>query len=229
MASWIVHVRVADEVLKMIKSLDRREFIVGNIAPDSGVPNEDWSKFTPDKSVSHYKTQGADGHHFFDLERYKSDYLSDEKATLYNIKELSFYLGYLSHLVTDVLWVENVIKPLNASHENEEGYDRRALINRAKKDYYDLDAKFVRDNPGFDSYNILKTVFEVDNYLDFMPEGAIADRIKYIIDFYAEERADLDRDYTYMNEKEMQSFVNKAACVAVEQIYRSGDAIVNKL
>ena len=54
MASWMVHLRVADELLKQIESLDEQAFVMGNIAPDSGVPNEDWTVFQPPKDVSHF-------------------------------------------------------------------------------------------------------------------------------------------------------------------------------
>ena len=52
MASWMVHLRVADKLLSRIRFLDPVAFVVGNIAPDSGVPNADWSAFTPDKYKS---------------------------------------------------------------------------------------------------------------------------------------------------------------------------------
>ena len=53
MASWMVHLRIADKLLDKIPNLSPVEFIVGNIAPDSGVPNEDWSRFPPDTKTSH--------------------------------------------------------------------------------------------------------------------------------------------------------------------------------
>ena len=41
MASWMIHLRVADRLLNEPGELDETAFIMGNIAPDSGVPNED--------------------------------------------------------------------------------------------------------------------------------------------------------------------------------------------
>ena len=58
MASWMVHLRIADRLLDQFPDLSPIEFIVGNIAPDSGVPNEDWSAFSPPTSVSHFKSEG---------------------------------------------------------------------------------------------------------------------------------------------------------------------------
>ena len=37
MASWIVHLRIADQLLDRIPDLRSTEFVVGNIAPDSGM------------------------------------------------------------------------------------------------------------------------------------------------------------------------------------------------
>ena len=54
MASWMVHLRIADKLLDQLKDIDETAFVMGNIAPDSGVPNEDWTKFTPPKTVSHF-------------------------------------------------------------------------------------------------------------------------------------------------------------------------------
>ena len=56
MASWMVHLRIADKLLDRIPGLSPVEFIVGNIAPDSGVPNGDWSAFHPSTRVSHFKS-----------------------------------------------------------------------------------------------------------------------------------------------------------------------------
>ncbi len=38
MASWIVHLRIADQLLDQIPDLKSTEFVVGNIAPDSVSP-----------------------------------------------------------------------------------------------------------------------------------------------------------------------------------------------
>ena len=42
MASWMVHLRIADRFLEESENIDETAFVMGNIAPDSGVPNEDW-------------------------------------------------------------------------------------------------------------------------------------------------------------------------------------------
>ena len=46
MASWMVHLRIADRLLDEIEKIDATAFVMGNIAPDSGVPNENWSQIS---------------------------------------------------------------------------------------------------------------------------------------------------------------------------------------
>jgi len=48
MATWITHMRIAEHFMKRYKELNNAIFLVGNLGPDCGVPNEDWSIFTPE-------------------------------------------------------------------------------------------------------------------------------------------------------------------------------------
>ena len=79
MASWMVHLRVAESLLSKIANLSETEFIVGNIAPDSGVPNEDWSVFTPNTTVSHFKVQDENGEKAVSPKKYREKYFTNEK------------------------------------------------------------------------------------------------------------------------------------------------------
>ena len=106
MASWMVHLRIADEILKRMEGLDETAFVIGNIAPDSGVPNEDWSKYFPPKNVSHFKTR-PDDELFFDVDEFKKQYFSDEKIKGYDKRHYSFFLGYYVHLLSDIEWTVN--------------------------------------------------------------------------------------------------------------------------
>lgn len=75
MASWMVHLRIADKLLEEIYNLSTTEFVVGNIAPDSGIPNKDWSAFTPSGDVSHFKTTDADGLKDIHINEYVQQFL----------------------------------------------------------------------------------------------------------------------------------------------------------
>jgi len=50
MATWIAHLRIAENILNKGYNFEPKAFVVGNIGPDSGVPNEDWSSWANVKS-----------------------------------------------------------------------------------------------------------------------------------------------------------------------------------
>jgi hypothetical protein len=54
MATWISHLRVAENLLAALPDLDEVAFTFGNLAPDSGVPNADWTVFDPPQEVTHF-------------------------------------------------------------------------------------------------------------------------------------------------------------------------------
>lgn len=57
MAFWMVHLRIADILLDKFEDLEKTDFIMGNIAPDSDVPSEDWSYHVPSSKVSHFRDE----------------------------------------------------------------------------------------------------------------------------------------------------------------------------
>ena len=71
MASWMVHLRSAERLYENIGDLDKTAFILGNIAPDSGVPNEDWTVFTPPGTVTHFRTDPS-RRTFIDVDKFLS-------------------------------------------------------------------------------------------------------------------------------------------------------------
>ena len=54
MATWIAHLRIAEQILKKIPEFEPASFVSGSVAPDCGLPNDDWSEFTPPKQITHY-------------------------------------------------------------------------------------------------------------------------------------------------------------------------------
>jgi hypothetical protein len=140
----MVHLRIADRLIDDIINLSYTEFVVGNIAPDSGVPNEDWSVFTPSGDVSHFKTTDTDGFKDIHLNEYVDNYYSVEQRTLYNTKQKSFYLGYLTHLLADVLWADHIVRPSKDRFIELYNKDKTEWIWTLKKDWYDLDFLYLK-------------------------------------------------------------------------------------
>lgn len=208
MASWMVHLRIADKLLNMIPGLSGTEFIVGNIAPDSGVPNEDWSEFTPNTTVSHFKTDGSKA----DPDFFAGKYWTPEKQARYSSREYSFFLGYLSHLITDVLWARDVYKPAKVKFSELRTALGDNFIWKMKEDWYDLDFKYLRDHPGFRAFRFyLGAKGFVNEFMDEFSPDAFDNRRQYITGWYLEGKENLDREYPYLTEAEMDAFVNRAS------------------
>lgn len=208
MASWMVHLRIADKLLDAIPSLSPTEFIVGNIAPDSGVPNEDWSAFTPSTTVSHFKTAGKKA----DPDAFAAKYFTDARRAEYSRREQSFYLGYLVHLITDVLWVRDIYAPSKVKFADQYAADPGNFIWTLKKDWYDLDFKYLRDHPDFRAFRLYREAENfVNEFMDEFSPDAFDNRRRYITGWYLEGKENLDREYPWLTESEMDAFVDAAA------------------
>ncbi len=212
MASWMVHLRIADIILNEQPELSPTEFIIGNIAPDSGVPNEDWTTFIPSGNVSHFKTTDVDGFKEIHLNEFVEQYLSENQRRQYSSKQNSFYLGYLTHLITDMMWSEQIVRPSVHQFEAQFNKDRTKLIQALKKDWYDLDFLYIKNHPEFKAYTIYRNAVGFRNkYIPFFSVDAFEYKRAYITSFYNNIRDNIDREYNYLSEKEMASFVDSSS------------------
>ena len=218
MASWMVHLRIADELLKHLDNVDETAFVMGNIAPDSGVPSEDWKEYHPPKTISHFKTK-SDDETFFDIDAYCSKYFNEETIEKYSLKEFSFFLGYYVHLLTDIRWTETVYLDLLKSYPEECAEDKFKLIWSAKGDWYDLDFLYFEQNPGFRAFSIYENAVNYDNeFMDLFSTDAFENRRQYICGFYhSDNHGDLHREYHYFTPEQADSFVRTTSQQIIEQ------------
>lgn len=210
MASWMVHLRITDKMLDRLEGMvSETEFVVGNIAPDSGVPNEDWSVFTPPGNVSHFKIPSENGWKNVNIEKYINSYFTKEQQKNYNKEEFSFYLGYLTHLLTDIEWVKQICLPSEEKFADvlvQKG--RTDFIWTLKKDWYDLDFLYLKKHPDFRAFQIYHSAEGFKNtFMDIFSEDAFENRRQYITGFYLAGRENLEREYTYLTEAEAERFV----------------------
>jgi len=211
MASWMVHLRIADKLLHIWKDLSDTEFVVGNIAPDSGVPNADWSAYTPCKQVSHFQRVGEDGNKYICIEDFTDKYFSPQQRESYDKKAFSFYLGYLVHLLTDKAWHELVFYPTVRRDHKHYDADRMGAIWKWKADWYDLDFLYLREHPDFRAFAVYQNAVGFENvYMKEFARDAFDDRRRYIVQFYSEQREHLDRDYPWLNKEQMDAFTEEA-------------------
>lgn len=218
MATWITHLRIAEIISQKLPELDEVSFLYGNLAPDSGLPNEDWSQFNPPRKVTHYLDE--DSHVFTDLVFY-SDFIKglDQKDQK---RDFSFRLGYYIHLLTDQFWWRKIVSTTEANNAALFSTKTRGeAFDLLKTDWYDLDHKYLRDHPG---YVIWNKFFESDIPkipLPFMPQKAFEVQMNYIKEYYTTPDPDrvLDRKYPYLNEKILALFIGETSIAIVRLIH----------
>jgi hypothetical protein len=182
------------------------------MAPDSGIPNEDWSIFTPSGDVSHFKTTDANGFKDIHLNEYMERFFTKEQRKQYNCKQRSFYLGYLTHLLTDMMWTNRIAKPCIEKCKDLYEKDRTECIRVLKKDWYDLDFLYIKKNPDFRAFSIYRNAVGFQNeYMDFFSIDAFDNRREYITGFYTQGRDHVEREYSYLTEDEVLRFVDESA------------------
>ena len=211
MASWMVHLRIADRLLGSLPGLSAVDFVVGNIAPDSGVPNEDGTAFTPSTAVTHFRVDPANPR-AIQIPVFVGRYFAPAQRASYTPAQNSFFRGYLVHLMTDQLWSDNVLTALMERFPDQGKADRQGLIARAKEDWYDLDYQYLRQHPDFRAFRIYSGAAGYENTFmsEFAPD-AFDNRRQYITSFYLEKNDHLDREYPYLNETQMDRFVSDAS------------------
>lgn len=219
MATWITHLRIAENLLMLIPDLDAENFAVGNIAPDSGIPDEKWEKFTPPSSVTHFNAPPEAPYRQADLKFYRQHLAgffkhNNKPSTIADTQHYSFLLGYFCHLVCDNLW--RMLIGLQTYQRFKEQFDAdRNFIWEVKKDWYGLDFEYVRDHPNSLYWQVFLNCSYPINYLDILLVEGVRQRIEYIktyyrrIDDHALERINHPRIYLTM--PEVDRFVEQAS------------------
>ena len=223
MASWMIHFRVADTLLRACGWPDvprdvSSAFVLGNVAPDSGLPNPDGVGYTPNKDTSHFMR-------FFDGESgvlrdrcdphgYASQWLTPSSEA-HDPVAIAFHLGYISHLVTDNAWLRCVVLPAKERYAHlrlDNGVETPSAVARfyafLKKDWYDMDFLYIKHHPDLISYELFRMAEDVENrFLPIFPVDAFARKREEIKAFYRRGAAGVEERETYMTETALDGFV----------------------
>ncbi len=220
MAYWITHTIVAEKVSERIPFLDKKGFCIGNIAPDCNIENEDWTAFVPPREVTHFmcgSKKSMEG-----CEKFFDTYIKDK--TFASDEQYSFLLGYYSHLVTDVKWLEYMhdtcrindcyerIKKIPELYEkirdlSVEYYSIKNTLGKRcfLDDVVDIEQRYIIENPD-NSYNgILRKTTEFPDYIDFLPEGAILRKIGIMA--YEPPTEIAEREHIFYTAEEYKRFI----------------------
>lgn len=202
MATWGAHIRIAEAILGAYSHLHTESFLVGNVGPDCGEPNEDWSAFSPSKAVSHW----INDHDNIQADAFYEQYLTKGYS---DHKRYSFLLGYYVHLLTDIEWID--MMDLRRTHDPlyQALKTNPKFIWTIKEDWYDLDHLYFKKNPHSIFHKVFKHIKAFPDYLDYYPQGGIERQLKYISEFYTGYEGNPDREYTFLVEEEMDRFVRE--------------------
>lgn len=226
MASWMIHLRVAQGIYKQLGLKHVDAFILGNIAPDSGIPNADGSGYLPDAGVSHFRVVDQNGIKEVHEERFIERFFTDELRKSYDEETYAFYFGYLTHLLTDKLWAEEIGYGAKDKFPELFDGDRMAFWSQIKRDWYDLDFMYLRENPDFEAFRIYESMEKLLNkYVDFFAPDAFEKRRQFIMAFYRDGAANVKARETYLSPEELDRFVISA----VEEILRQCTDYVEEL
>jgi hypothetical protein len=224
MTTWIGHLRIAELVFPRIPGLDETAFTFGNLAPDSGLPNEDWSAFTPPKEVTHFLGAGEGEGRIRDMDFWRG-YLAPG-ALGEDRSDWSFLLGYFCHLLSDNLWSKRIGGPTKRTHAALFAANQAAAWENMKTDWYGLDQRYVREYPASSFWRVLMSTPNPERHVPFIPVEGLHQQLDHIRQFYSQPAEEwvLDRPFPYLNEPTMARYVRDTADDLVA-IYRQWEAL----
>jgi hypothetical protein len=208
MGTWISHLRIAENLLPYFPDLDEVTFTFGNLSPDSGIPNQDWTAFDPPKEVTHFLHKGQGEDEIHDLVYYRN-YLADVNPDDDN-KLYSFRLGYFFHLICDILWAKRVYAATKLQFKPLFEKDEKEAVGLIKGDWYGLDQLYVRAHPEHIFWRVIMEHPFPPSYLSFVNDRALHQQFDYIRKFYSEQEDKwfLSLPYQYLNEGTMSRLVD---------------------
>lgn len=209
MASWMIHLRIAQAILDKKHGLLPVPFIMGNMAPDSGVPASDGRTYIPDKHISHFSYTDDKGKMHIHPQKFANKYLS---VPCVDTETYSFYLGYYAHLVTDVQWIEEIYALGISAFPELHRADKRVFATTIKRDWYDMDYGFLQAHPDFYAWVIYRDAPPFKNrYVDFFSEDALEARKGFILDFYRRGVEGYVERKTHLSDEALEVFVKATA------------------
>jgi hypothetical protein len=201
MATWMTHLRVAEKIKDFLDIPDEAAFYVGSVAPDSGQMINNFT-YVPSKDVSHWKREGVTyEQRFEDNADFFRKYCERDCSPL----EKSLFLGYYVHILTDTIYVRDIIHPFMNAHGKDFW---KANITAIRDGWYQIDFRFLKNNCGFRPLRMLGEVKEFKNeFFDYFTEDDITERINFAVELYANGKADESVPLLTHNESDAEKMV----------------------
>lgn len=235
MANWITHTIIADDLLRRLPALDARGFCIGSIAPDCNIENADWTAFTPPREITHFMR--GKSKLTADYESFWADYAEGRQIT--SDEEYAFLCGYYAHLITDVEYqrfgrdearVAAMLARVKAEPSlyaqiagQPETFDTIKAAFGRKRLFADIaryEARYLAANPAASYLTVLRRTETFPDYLDFLPPGAIARKIKVMATLPEADGA--DGDGVFFTEEEYRRFLAQTSNIIFQRLIPRG-------
>jgi hypothetical protein len=216
MASWLTHLRIAEIIKQRVPEIDFPYFIIGSIAPDSGVPDKSDRNYIPSKELTHFRYQKNESIADMDESVFFNNYLVPEKIITRSDSTRSFLWGYYFHLITDKLWLEEYFRPFQKSYESENENPDEDFIEFIREEMFSLDFDYLKTKGS----ELIDQLMDFDGAINFFYEfdsEYIYECKKRIVDFYTGEPTSLNREYKHLNPQIIEEFIAKASekCISI--------------
>lgn len=205
MPSWANHFRIADKLLPQIQNINADYFIIGNIAPDCGIPDSKHGVYNPPTGATHFtkdylysKKTDCNYNYIYNT------YIKNES----NRNKKSFFIGYYVHLFTDCYYANRLFMPIEKKFGDFRNNEKLRKTVAAQRN--NIDFSYFKNNVS-DAFERFKSYdgFNED-YPDWYRNNEISRQMKNIVDFYAKNEP-IAMEYTYITPEMMNDFVRKAA------------------
>jgi hypothetical protein len=199
--------RVAEKLLPHFPELDKVAFTFGNLAPDSGIPNETWTEFDPPKEVTHFIKKGEGEDMIRDLDYYREYVAGLDPQD--DIQKYSFRFGFFTHLICDILWAKYLLKTTKTLAQELLEKDKLKAWGMIKNDWYGLDQLYNRAHPEGLFWQVIYKFPSPPSYLPFVNQKALHQQYDHIRTFYGQPEPEwfIERPYPYLNEATMARVV----------------------
>lgn len=216
MPTWANHFRIADKLLPHIKTLDKEYFIIGNIAPDCGIPDSSHGIYVPPTGETHftedyYYSKKTD----CNCEYIYNTYIKNET----DIKKKSFFTGYYAHLFADRYYANELFFSIEKTYgdfrENE------VLRKAVSKEKNNIDYLYFSENlsPSFELFKTYNGWSET--YPEWYKNNEISRQMINIVKCYTENKPESIK-YRYLTPKIMSEYADRVSGLILELFKQKG-------
>lgn len=210
MASWITHLRIAENLQRKQQFPSYTYLLIGSVAPDSGKLNEDRRSYNPSSKISHFQGEVEKMWRYKDMRycedlRYFRSYIKPNITESTADEELCFHYGYFIHLIVDSLWSYFIYRPTKGRFKGM--FEKDPLFSwEVKKDWHGLDVEYLQENKGWETWKLFNNSYYDLDCLEFYPQENIQEKLEEIKNNFRVEEG-YSRPNKYLQKQELELFI----------------------